>query len=397
LVNQAVQSSAVPGASSSSTAALTDEGIDYQLLAAGIYLTMILLLTARLIKQLYILRSMISRGEISYRSKVRIVKVPGLKSSFSFFTSVFIGSSMEESEAVHILNHEEVHVSQRHWFDLLLAEIIKTIQWINPFAWIYAAQVRQNHEFLADEAALKKTSDPGLYRVVLLNEIFNSRILPISNSFSYSNSKKRFVMMDKIIFSPYRKLKLLVIIPVAAIIFYAFAIPEYQYVAPADNSEFIDKVSGLQKTVSGIILNEEEKPMAGVAITIAGWKEPVVTGGTGKFSLSGIPENEKLVFAYPGYKTLSLDPDYSREMVLRMVKDPDAKPTDLKIVPPPATTPGETAEAGPLWVVDGVIREKKEWIDPNTINTVSVLKGESATAVFGEKGKNGVIVVTLKK
>ena len=73
--------------------------------------------------------------------------------------------------------------------------------------------------------------------------------------------------------------------------------------------------------------------MAGVTITISGWKEPVGTDGTGKFSLSGIPENERLVFAYPGYKILSLDPDYSKEMVIRMVKDPDAKPSDFKIVP----------------------------------------------------------------
>ncbi len=35
-------------------------------------------------------------------------------------------------------------------------------------------------------------------------------------------------------------------------------------------------------------------------------------------------------------------------------------------------------------------------IDPSKIHSVSVLKDESATAVYGERGKNGVIIITLK-
>lgn len=50
----------------------------------------------------------------------------------------------------------------------------------------------------------------------------------------------------------------------------------------------------------------------------------------------------------------------------------------------------------PLVLVDGVERDFSS-IDPNEINTVSVLKDASATAVFGAKGANGVIVVTTKR
>ena len=62
-VNPAVQSPAVPGGSLPSAQALPDEGISPQLLAAGIYLTMVLILTVRLIKQTYFIRSMISRED----------------------------------------------------------------------------------------------------------------------------------------------------------------------------------------------------------------------------------------------------------------------------------------------------------------------------------------------
>ena len=50
----------------------------------------------------------------------------------------------------------------------------------------------------------------------------------------------------------------------------------------------------------------------------------------------------------------------------------------------------------PLVLVDGVERDFSQ-LDPNEINTISVLKDASATAVFGAKGANGVIVVTTKR
>jgi len=52
--------------------------------------------------------------------------------------------------------------------------------------------------------------------------------------------------------------------------------------------------------------------------------------------------------------------------------------------------------SAPLVLVDGVERDFNS-IDPNEINTISVLKDASATAVFGAKGANGVIVVTTKR
>ncbi len=50
----------------------------------------------------------------------------------------------------------------------------------------------------------------------------------------------------------------------------------------------------------------------------------------------------------------------------------------------------------PLVLVDGVERDFKD-LDPNEVATISVLKDASATAVFGAKGANGVIIVTTKR
>lgn len=53
--------------------------------------------------------------------------------------------------------------------------------------------------------------------------------------------------------------------------------------------------------------------------------------------------------------------------------------------------------ADPLIIIDGIERNTMNEIDPNEIETVSVLKDASATAVYGVKGANGVIIITTRK
>jgi len=54
-------------------------------------------------------------------------------------------------------------------------------------------------------------------------------------------------------------------------------------------------------------------------------------------------------------------------------------------------------DATPLYVVDGIVRVEFAKIDPNEIESINVLKDASATAVFGVKGANGVIIITTKR
>jgi len=68
------------------------------------------------------------------------------------------------------------------------------------------------------------------------------------------------------------------------------------------------------------------------------------------------------------------------------------------LVPPKLTPSGQTTQFQPLYIIDGVERENSnDFLDPDTFNSAYFLKGDSATAIFGEKGKNGVVVVTLTK
>jgi TonB family protein len=381
---------------------------DYRYVLLFLYITGVILLSFRTLRQMRALSGIIRKAGVSSRGPAKIVRADGIPSSFSFFNYVFISSSVKDPESEQMLNHEEVHVSQKHWLDLLLAELLRTVQWANPFAWIYTGFIKQNHEYLADEAALERTTNPANYRATLMNQIFNAPVISLSNSFSYSISKKRFDMMKKIITSPYRKLKILLVLPVVATLFYAFAAPTYHYVSVSDNSLIINKASAIIiKDLKGVVFKEDRTPFTGVAVLVAGTKIRTATDASGNFSLAGVPEDVFVVFSYRGYLTQFLKADFMSTMTVTMLKDLNYKEPQIDVVTGKQETPSRTwgitestnSLTDALIVIDGATsnRDVFKAITPDKIETLSILKGESATRVFGDKGKNGVIVVTLKK
>ncbi|MBN9298019.1 MAG: TonB-dependent receptor [Filimonas sp.] len=56
-----------------------------------------------------------------------------------------------------------------------------------------------------------------------------------------------------------------------------------------------------------------------------------------------------------------------------------------------------TGNTAPLIMVDGIVRDSYNDIDPNEVDNISILKDASATAVFGVRGANGVILITTKR
>lgn len=383
-----------------------------------LYLSGVLIMLIRSIRQTGSLIRNIRKSEIVKRQSATLVRRVGLATSFSFFNYIFISPEISDKEEGEIMNHELVHVKQKHWLDLLLVELLRVIQWINPFAWIYSVLIRQNHEYLADESALQKTSDPSVYKAVLANQMLGSPVFSLSNSFSFSLNKKRFDMMNRIITSPYRKLKLLYVLPVIAVVFYAFAEADYSYAAQPVNPVNIDLAVNTdpvadgvtplslpvidgqgttnaeeideQKQVKGIVLKEDGQPLAGVEITTTGTTGNAygtTTDNEGLFELNNITPDQSLLFSCRGYRRITLKPDFSKVMSVRMERDQEYVP--------PAQRPM------PLVVIDGVISEKPY---PDAIRElrydlgpVRLLPGNEATDKYGEKGANGVYEVTTRK
>ena len=196
-----------------------------ELMLLFLYVSGILFVLTIIIRQGRSVLRAIRRSEIITIHPVKLIKTTDYTSAFSFFSYVFVNPSITDVETKEIMNHELVHIRQKHWFDLLLVELLCMMQWFNPLAWIYVRFIRQNHEYLADEVALQRTSDPAIYRAALLNQIVGAPVVSLANSFNYSLNKKRFNMMKNIISSPYRKMKILLILPAIC----RFAKQRYRY------------------------------------------------------------------------------------------------------------------------------------------------------------------------
>lgn len=201
--------------------------------------------------------------------------------------------------------------------------------------------------------------------------------------------------------------------------------------------------------VQGSITDENGETMIGVSVLVKGTSNGVITNSNGVFSLT-IPSKSTLVVSYIGYKAQEIAVNGRKQLKIEMepesqaldevvivaygqqkkvsvtgsmssinnealLKSPSAslgnaisgKLPGLSTVQysglPGADDPvilirGQASFNGssPLVLVDGVERSFTQ-IDPNEVADITVLKDASATAVYGVRGANGVILVTTKR
>ena len=357
------------------------------------YLTGALYLLFRLIKQTVAVWRVIRQSETQHFNSIKLIRTDRYPASFSFFSFVFVNPSIDEPETSEIVNHEQEHIRQQHWMDLLLFEILRTMHWFNPVSWLYGHLIRQNHEYLADERALQRSSNPAIYRAALLNQMFGGPVISLANSFNYSLNKKRFNMMKQITYSPFRKLKLLLVLPLIAGVFYAFATPEYKFVRTENNSVVqTNSNQSKWKSVTGKVVKEDGTPLKGTSIIVSGTTNGTMPDDNGNFRLF-LSDDSPIVFSFVGFESVKVKPDFDKEMVITM------KPAIISIdAVGNAASKSEKAPNPSLVFIDGKksTMAKMNQIDPAKIENVNVLKDKKAIEKYGKKGKNGVILITLK-
>ena len=160
---------------------------------------------------------------------------------FSFLNFIFINDrEFSPGNLRHILAHERAHIRQGHSLDILLVELASIVQWFNPIVRPYKRSIQETHEFLADGEVIAQGFNSARYQLVMLEQQVGSRLLELSNSFKQSQIKRRIVMMTQIRSKGAAKLKLLLLIPLAALLVLALAQP--RPIVAADQAHF----SGLQ-------------------------------------------------------------------------------------------------------------------------------------------------------
>ncbi len=205
-----------------------------------------------------------------------------------------------------------------------------------------------------------------------------------------------------------------------------------------------------QMDVSGIVMAEgEPDPVIGANVMLKGTTTGTVTDFDGNFIISA-KKGDVLVFSYMGYKPLEMTVQNAGPMKVTLQPDNvmldevvavgygTMKKSDLTgavtsvsaealakapvsgldqalqgraagvTVTTNSGQPGQGATIrirgigsaiggnDPLYVVDGVITSDISFIAPNDIQSMEILKDASATAIYGSRGANGVIIVTTK-
>lgn len=205
------------------------------------------------------------------------------------------------------------------------------------------------------------------------------------------------------------------------------------------------------RTVTGKVTDPTGGSLPGVSVQIKGTQRGTNTDADGKYSLANVPDNATLVLSFIGYTTQEVAVGNRSTLDVKMADDtkaleevvvvgygtakrkdvtgsvvqvsskdfnPGINPNPLQaiqgkvaglVITTPSGDPnsqptvrlrGYTSLAGgsdPLYVVDGMIGVPISQVNPNDIESIDVLKDASASAIYGSRAANGVIIVTTKR
>ena len=188
----------------------------------------------------------------------RLVVTDATIAPFSWMNFIVISRTDFVENREEILAHESAHIVQGHFLDLFIAEIFSVMQWYNPSIWLIKNELKDLHEFEADNMVLDSGLNPKQYQLLLIKKAVGSqRFNSMTNSLNHSKLNKRITMMLKEKSSPGAKMKYLTILPLIAFALAVFARPEI-----AENLDRISevKVSEIPSIIEATIENFSVPP-----------------------------------------------------------------------------------------------------------------------------------------
>lgn len=143
--------------------------------------------------------------------------------AFSFLQRILISRHDYEINAEEIITHELSHIRHGHFYDLLLMEFIKIIYWFNPLIYKMISDIKDIHEFQADEQTINSGVDPAKYQLLIIQKCVGHQMFTLANSFNHCQIKKRITMMNKSKTGRAGYWKVATFLPLLAILLMAFS------------------------------------------------------------------------------------------------------------------------------------------------------------------------------
>jgi len=303
----------------------------------NIYVGVSLILATAMVFALLRIYKMYKSYECNNLQQFYLVMTREKGTPFSFFSYIFWNAEIDIQTPAgkQILQHELTHVKQYHSIDKIGMQLVLIVGWFNPFFWLLKKELDMIHEFIADKKSVENGDTASLAQM-LLTTAYPGQQFPLTNPFFFSPIKRRLKMLTNVKNPSFSYARRIVVLPLLSIVILLFAFRA-----------------------------KEEKMIAPVSMIDTTKKVMIVQG----YKIS--PED-----------TLIASKEKSKSVVIKM----DGAGASIN---------GQK----PLFILDGeVISESvMSVIDPTKIESIGVLKDASAIAVFGEKGKGGVVQITTKK
>ena len=166
----------------------------------GIWAAVAVVLSIRFVLNLRNIRTTIRTSEVNDLGSARMVSInvdntrPGIP--YTFMKWIFVPSDTHPDD--EIITHELTHAVQWHSLDKVILELFAIIFWFNPVLVFYRRAIDTNHEYLADEAVLRRHGDVTRYQMLLIRSSDSAVSCRIANNFNqFPITKKRLIMMTK--------------------------------------------------------------------------------------------------------------------------------------------------------------------------------------------------------
>lgn len=282
--------------------------------------------------------------------------------AYSFMNWVVLPKDYETMDQVDVvLAHEQVHVQQRHSIDLIIIETLKHLFWFNPALYFLQREINLNLEYIVDEEITRHADTYTYQRALVLYETNKLDCVPIVNTFGTSDLKKRIIMLNNPKSTNMKRLKYLLLTPVLGGFFFLFQTEvkaQYIEVFGKDKSKVTSRDNTTPEDISKI--SEESRRLS----------EEVERLGKEAEALGVEAKNA-------GEETKSIGADakkISRE-AKKIGKD----------IP---------------YIVNGQVYTYSEYValgNPvSSIVNVDILDAKTATARYGDIGKDGAVELKLR-
>ena len=207
----------------------------------------------------------------AHHDSLDIRLLPGTNSAFTLFNTIYLGEELSETQKRQILLHEQIHVKEKHSWDLFFFELMRILLWFNPLVYVFQHRIAALHEFTADrQVAARNGRD---YYQSLLSQVFQTnRISFINTFFNHSLIKNRIVMLQKSNSKKILKFKYLLLVPiVCAMLIYTSCAQEAEPkpvgqendFTMATDSEILSSIASLKEAIAakGEMSEEEAKAL----------------------------------------------------------------------------------------------------------------------------------------